>query len=74
MTVIEFDILCRGPVDYTIYLGDEIIEFFTRDILQDPQTFRRNMVKFDRYLDAEIFDIYSMNDIIRVMAKVKTDR
>ena len=74
MRVKEFDNVARGPVDYCIFLNDHIIALFTRDIMQDEDTYRRNLVRMDKYLDAEIFDIYSMNDIIRVRAKVKTDR
>lgn len=74
MTVREFDQVSRGPVDYNIYIKDHIVSLFTRDILQDEDAYRRNIVKFDKYADAEIFDIYSFGDVIRVRAKVKTDR
>ena len=74
MTVREFDQVSRGPVDYNIYIKDHIISLFTRDILQDEDAYRRNIVKLDKYSDAEIFDIYSFGDVIRVRAKVKTDR
>lgn len=74
MTVREFDQVSRGPVDYDIYIKDHIVSLFTRDILQDEDAYRRNIVKFDKYADAEIFDIYSFGDVIRVRAKVKTDR
>lgn len=72
MTVKEFDNLSRGITDYVIYRGDEIVEIITRDIFQDGNIYRENLVKLDKYEDAEIFDIYSLNDIIRVRAK--TDR
>lgn len=74
MTVREFDQVSRGPVDYCIFQNDHIASLFTRDIMQDEDAYRRNIVKMDKYQDAEIFDIYSMYDIIRVKAKVKTDR
>ena len=73
MTVKEFDNLARGTRDYVIYHGDEIVEFITRDLLQDGDKYRENLVKLDKYEDAEIFDIYSLNDVIRVRAQ-KTDR
>lgn len=73
MTVKEFDNLARGITDYVIYHGDEIVEFITRDLLQDGDKYRENLVKLDKYEDAEIFDIYSLNDVIRVRAQ-KTDR
>ena len=72
MTVKEFDNLARGITDYVIYRGDEIVEIITRDIFQDGNIYRENLIKLDKYEDAEIFDIYSLNDIIRVRAK--TDR
>lgn len=73
MKVKEFDNLCRGIVDYVIYHGDEIVEIITRDIFQDGNIYRENLVKLDKYEDAEIFDIYSLNDIIRVRAQKPTD-
>ena len=73
MTVREFDQVSRGPVDYCIFNEDHVVSLFTRDILQDEDAYRRNIVKFDKYADSEIFDIYSMGDIIRIKAKVKTD-
>ena len=75
MRVAEFDVLSRGTVYYTIYQGMEIVDFFTRDIFQDEDKYRENLVKVDRYENALIFDIYSMNDIIHVRAiTAKTDR
>lgn len=71
MTVNEFDNLARGPVDYCIFQNDHVVSLFTRDIMQDEDAYRRNLVKMDKYLDAEIIDIFSMGDIIRVKAKAK---
>ena len=74
MTVHEFDNLARGKVDYCIFQNNHVVSLFTRDDMQDVDTYLRNLVKMDKYLDAEIFDIYSMADIIRVKANAKTDR
>lgn len=73
MTVKEFDKLSRGITDYIIYRGDEILDFITRDIFQDETLYLVNLVKLDKYEDAEIFDIYSLNDVLRVRAQKPTD-
>ena len=74
MTVRDFDQLSRGKVDYTIHKDGTVIDGFTRDLLQDTEVYRRNLVKYYMYEDAEIFDIYSFGDIIRIQANAKTDR
>ena len=73
MTVREFDTVTTGTVDYTIFdLHQEhkCVAIFTRDVLQETEDYRRNLVKFDKYENARIIHVFSMNDIIRVSAEI----
>ena len=72
MTVNSFDKVANCPVDYTIYDQESnFVASFTRDVLQESEVYRRNLVKFDKYADAEIQFVRCMNDIIRVDALIK---
>ena len=72
MTVREFDDVATVKVDYTIYNRDkEIVSIFTRDLLQEIETYRRNMVKFEKYENARVIHVFSMNDILRVSAVIE---
>ena len=70
MTVREFDTISTGAVDYTIYGNHNFVSSFTRDVLQETEDYRRNLVKFDKYENARIVHVFSMNDIIRVSAEI----
>lgn len=71
MTVREFDNVTTGTVDYEVYDRENFcVATFTRDVLQEIETYQRNMEKFERYADARIKWVYSMNDIIRVKAVI----
>lgn len=72
MTVREFDTVTTGTVDYTVFDLHEhkCVATFTRDVLQETEDYRRNLVKFDKYENARIIHVFSMNDIIRVSAEI----
>ena len=75
MTVHDFDSVTTGAVDYRIINPDgSHLESFTRDVLQEIEAYQINMIKFRKYQDARIIHVYTMNDIIRVVAKAETDR
>ena len=75
MTVYDFDFVTTGVIDYRITNPDgSHLESFTRDIMQEIEPYRVNMVKFIKYQNARIIHVYTMNDIIRVVATVETDR
>lgn len=69
MTVREFDRVAVGTIDYDIFDSDNcLISTFSRDVTQSTETYRRNLVKRDKYASAEIRYVSTMNDIIRVFA------
>ena len=72
MTVNSFDKVTTSAVDYTIYdSNSNFVASFTRDVFQEQDAYLRNLVKFDKYADAEIQFVRCMNDIIRVDALIK---
>lgn len=75
MRVYDFDLVTTGAVDYWIRNPDgSHLESFTRDVMQEIEEYQINMIKFTKYQDARIIHVYTMNDIIRVLATVETDR
>lgn len=69
MTVRDFDHVTVGTVDYDIFDSENcLICTFSRDVMQSTETYRRNLVKRDKYADAKVTYVSTMNDIIRVVA------
>ena len=72
MTVREFDSIAVGTIDYDIFDSEKcLICTFSRDVTQSTETYRRNLVKRDKYADAKVTYVSTMNDIIRVVAVVE---
>ena len=71
MTVREFDAVTLGEVIYSVYRQDHtFVSSFVRDVLQETEHFRRNLVKFDKYENARIEYVRAMNGSIIVNAVI----
>ena len=72
MTVREFDAVTLGEVIYSIYNQDHtFVSSFVRDVLQEPEYYRRNLVKFDKYENARIEYVRAMSGSIIVNAVIE---
>lgn len=73
MTIKEFDRVTTSIVYYSIYDPvEDDCHWLTRDVSQDPDHYRRNMVKLARYGDSKITHVYCMNNVIHVRAVIES--
>lgn len=71
MTVKEFDQITTSPVWYDVFDEENhLVQWFSRDVSQSPDLYRLHMIRLDKYANAKIVHVYSLNDVIHASAVI----
>ena len=71
MTVKEFDRITTSTVFYDVFdKKNDLVQCFTRDVTQDPDLYRINMIKLDKYATARVIHVTCINNAICVAAVI----
>lgn len=71
MTIKEFDRITSSKVYYDIFdKENDLVQWITRDVSQEPDLYRINMIKLDKFANARIIHVNCINNAICVAAVI----
>ena len=71
MTIKEFDRITTSTVFYDVFdKENDLIQCITRDVSHNPDLYRLNMLKLDKFATARIIHVNCINNAICVAAVI----